>query len=38
MKHSKNCCHNCGEWFDDLADLEHHIRYAHADKRYQEVN
>lgn len=37
MKHSKNCCSHCGDWFTDEGELEHHIRYAHADKRYQEV-
>lgn len=37
MKHSGNCCIHCNDWFMDSSELENHLRYTHADKRFKEV-
>jgi len=37
-KHTSKCCPYCDEWFQTAGDdLEHHIRYAHADRRGEQV-
>lgn len=38
QKHSQHCCGYCVEWFTELDELEHHVRYAHAEKRMDEVS
>ncbi|KAL7047009.1 hypothetical protein ACKWTF_002764 [Chironomus riparius] len=35
-KHSANCCSYCDDWYKNTSELEHHLRYSHADKRYKE--